>query len=251
MPARRGPSSALSDTAMVLAAGMGLRMRPLTLTTPKPLVKVAGRALIDHILDALAEAGIGKAVVNVHHLAAQIEDHVAAREAPKVAISAEPDRLLDNGGGVKKALPLLGADGPDAKPFFVLNSDSFWIDGPRSNLARMAEAFDPDRMDLLMLVAASSAATGYEGIGDYLMDPDGRLKRRGERQVVPFVYAGVIVIKPSLFEDTPDVFSLNLLFDRAQARGRLYGLRLDGYWLHVGTPDAIALAEAKIAQSVR
>ncbi len=164
MPARRGPASALSDTAMVLAAGMGLRMRPLTLTTPKPLVKVAGRALIDHILDALADAGIGHAVVNVHHLAAQIEDHVAAREVPKVAISAEPDRLLDNGGGVKKALALLGADRPDSKPFFVLNSDSFWIDGPRSNLARMAEAFDPEKMDLLMLVAASSAATGYDGI---------------------------------------------------------------------------------------
>jgi len=251
MPADRGPASALSSTAMVLAAGMGLRMRPLTLTTPKPLVKVAGRALIDHILDALADAGVTRAVVNVHHLAAQVEAHVAAREVPKVVISPERDRLLDNGGGVKNALPLLGATGPDAGPFFVLNSDSFWIDGPRSNLARMAEAFDPARMDLLMLVAASSGATGYEGIGDYLMDPDGRLRRRGERQVVPFVYAGVIIVKPSLFEDTPEVFSLNLLFDRAQARGRLYGLRLDGYWLHVGTPDAIGLAEAKIAQSVR
>ena len=250
MPARRAAASTLSDTAMVLAAGLGMRMRPLTLTTPKPLVPVAGRALIDHILDALNEAGIARAVVNVHYLAGQVEDHVARRPAPKVLVSDERDRLLDNGGGVKKALPLIGENRPGA-PFFVLNSDSFWIDGPRPNLERMAEAFDPERMDLLMLVAASSSATGYDGIGDYLMDADGRLQRRGERQVVPFVYAGVIIIKPSLFEDTPDVFSLNLLFDRAQANGRLYGLRLDGHWLHVGTPEAIGLAEAKIAQSVR
>ena len=250
MPARSAPASILSDTAMVLAAGLGMRMRPLTLTTPKPLVPVAGRALIDHILDALAEARLARAVVNVHYLAGQVEDHVASRSAPKVLVSDERDRLLDNGGGVKKALPLIGANCPGA-PFFVLNSDSFWIDGPRPNLERMAEAFDPERMDLLMLVAASSSATGYDGIGDYLMDADGRLRRRGERQVVPFVYAGVIIVKPSLFEDTPEVFSLNLLFDRAQANGRLYGVRLDGYWLHVGTPEAIGLAEAKIAQSVR
>jgi MurNAc alpha-1-phosphate uridylyltransferase len=250
MPARSAPASILSDTAMVLAAGLGMRMRPLTLTMPKPLVPVAGRALIDHILDALAEAGFARAVVNVHYLAGQVEDHVAARSAPKVLVSDERDRLLDNGGGVKKALPLIGANRPGA-PFFVLNSDSFWIDGPRPNLERMAEAFDPERMDLLMLVAASSSATGYDGIGDYLMEADGRLRRRGERQVVPFVYAGVIIVKPSLFEDTPEVFSLNLLFDRAQANGRLYGVRLDGYWLHVGTPEAIGLAEAKIAQSVR
>jgi MurNAc alpha-1-phosphate uridylyltransferase len=250
MPARRAPASTLSDTAMVLAAGLGMRMRPLTLTTPKPLVPVAGRALIDHILDPLAEAGIARAVVNVHYLAGQVEEHVARRATPKVIVSDERDRLLDNGGGVKKALSLIGENRPGA-PFFVLNSDSFWIDGPRPNLERMAEAFDPERMDLLMLVAASSSATGYDGIGDYLMDADGRLQRRGERQVVPFVYAGVIIIKPSLFEDTPDVFSLNLLFDRAQANGRLYGLRLDGHWLHVGTPEAIGLAEAKIAQSVR
>jgi MurNAc alpha-1-phosphate uridylyltransferase len=231
---------------MVLAAGLGMRMRPLTLTTPKPLIPVAGRPLIDHILDPLAEAGIETVVVNVHYLADQVEKHMAARAKPKVLISDERDRLLDNGGGVKKALPLLGA-----KPFFVLNSDSFWIDGPRPNLLRMREAFDPERMDLLMLVAASSTASGYEGIGDYLMDPAGRLTRRAERQVVPFVYAGVIIIKPELFADTPDVFSLNLLFDRAQAAGRLHGVRLDGQWLHVGTPDAVALAEAKIVQSVR
>ncbi|MHB2167268.1 nucleotidyltransferase family protein [Alsobacter sp. R-9] len=240
------PASPVSNTAMVLAAGLGMRMRPLTLTTPKPLIPVAGQPLIDHILDPLAEAGIETVVVNVHYLADQVETHMAARARPKVLISDERDRLLDNGGGVKKALPLLGT-----KPFFVLNSDSFWIDGPRPNLVRMREAFDPERMDLLMLVAAASTASGYEGIGDYLMDPAGRLTRRAERQVVPFVYAGVIIIKPELFADTPDVFSLNLLFDRAQAAGRLYGLRLDGQWLHVGTPDAIALAEAKIVQSVR
>ncbi len=241
MPARPMP-----DKAMVLAAGLGLRLRPVTLTTPKPLVRVAGQTLIDHVLDPVAAAGIGTAVVNVHHLADQVEAHLAGRERPKIILSDERDRLLDNGGGVKKALPHLGS-----KPFFVLNSDSFWIDGPRPNLERMAEAFDPERMDLLMMVAATSTASGYDGIGDYLMDPEGRLTRRGERQIVPFVYAGVIIVKPELFADTPEVFSLNLLFDRAQAAGRLYGLRLDGQWLHVGTPDAIALAEAKIAQSVR
>jgi N-acetyl-alpha-D-muramate 1-phosphate uridylyltransferase len=232
---------------MVLAAGLGLRMRPLTLERPKPLIEVAGKTLIDHILDPLAEAGVETAVVNVHHLADQMERHVAGRRAPRVVVSDERDRLLDSGGGVKKALPHLGA-----APFFVLNADSFWIDGPRANLPRLAETFDPAAMDILMLVAATATSTGYDGLGDYLMDADGRLVRRASRQVVPFAYAGVFIVRPELFADTPDgPFSLNLLFDRAQAAGRLFGLRLDGHWLHVGTPDAIGLAEAKIDQSVR
>ena len=232
---------------MVLAAGLGLRMRPLTLEKPKPLIEVAGKTLIDHILDPLAEAGVGTAVVNVHHHADQMERHVSRRTSPHVIVSDERAKLLDSGGGVKKALPHLGRD-----PFFVLNADSFWIDGPRSNLVRLAEVFDPEAMDLLMLIAATATSTGYDGTGDYLMGPDGRLTRKVERQVVPFAYAGVFIIRPELFADTPDgPFSLNLLFDRAQAAGRLYGLRLDGLWLHVGTPDAIGLAEAKIDQSVR
>jgi MurNAc alpha-1-phosphate uridylyltransferase len=232
---------------MVLAAGLGLRMRPLTLEKPKPLIQVAGKTLIDHILDPLAEAGVTTAVVNVHHHADQMEHHVARRTEPRVIVSDERAQLMDSGGGVKKAMPHLGAE-----PFFVLNADSFWIDGPRSNLIRLAEAFDPAAMDMLMLIAATATSTGYDGTGDYLMGPDGRLTRKVERQVVPFAYAGVFIVRPELFADTPDgPFSLNLLFDRAQAAGRLYGLRLDGLWLHVGTPDAIGLAEAKIDQSVR
>jgi MurNAc alpha-1-phosphate uridylyltransferase len=231
--------------AMVLAAGLGKRMRPITETLPKPLVPVAGRPLIDHILDALADAGVEEAVVNVHYLADLLQRHVKGRAKPQIIISDERELLLDSGGGVKRALPELG---PAA--FFVLNSDSFWIDGPRSNLLRMAEAWDPARMDVLMLVASTAASTGYDGIGDFAMDATGLLRRRREREVVPFVYAGVLILKPDLFDGTPNgPFSLNLLFDRAAARGRLFGLRLDGYWLHVGTPDAIGLAEERVAES--
>lgn len=231
--------------AMVLAAGLGKRMRPLTETLPKPLVPVAGRPLIDHILDALAEAGVEEAVVNVHYLADLLQRHVKGRTKPQIVISDERELLLDSGGGVKRALPELGK-----APFFILNSDSFWIDGPRSNLLRMTEAFDPERMDILMLVASTAASTGYDGIGDFAMDPFGVLRRRREREVVPFVYAGVLLVRPDLFDDTPNgPFSLNLLFDRAAAAGRLHGLRLDGLWLHVGTPDAIGLAEERITES--
>lgn len=230
---------------MVLAAGLGKRMRPLTETLPKPLVPVAGRPLIDHILDALAEAGVEEAVVNVHYLADLLQRHVKGRTKPQIVISDERELLLDSGGGVKRALPELGK-----APFFILNSDSFWIDGPRSNLLRMTEAFDPERMDILMLVASTAASTGYDGIGDFAMDPFGVLRRRREREVVPFVYAGVLLVRPDLFDDTPNgPFSLNLLFDRAAAAGRLHGLRLDGLWLHVGTPDAIGLAEERITES--
>jgi MurNAc alpha-1-phosphate uridylyltransferase len=249
MKATGQPPSArpVPDHAMVLAAGLGLRMRPITETIPKPLVTVAGRTLIDHILDPLAEAGVQTAVVNVHYRAEQMERHLAGRRAPRIIVSDERELLLDSGGGVKKALPHLGS-----RPFFVLNADSFWIDGPVPNLVRLAESFDPAGMDILMLLAATSTSVGYDGIGDYAMNPFGALRRRGEREVVPFVYAGVFIIRPDLFEDTPDKpFSLNLLFNRAQSAGRLYGLRLDGFWLHVGTPAAIPLAEEKIAQSVR
>jgi MurNAc alpha-1-phosphate uridylyltransferase len=231
---------------MILAAGLGTRMRPLTHTRPKPLIDVAGRPLIDHILDLLGEAGVRTAVVNVHYLADLLERHLGQRrQAPHVIVSDERAALLDSGGGVKKALPHLG----DA-PFYVLNSDSFWIDGPRSNLLRLAEAFDPARMDMLLLMASTATSTGYDGVGDFAMDPAGVLRRRREREVVPFAYAGVFIVNPLLFTDTPDgAFSLNLLFDKAAAAGRLHGLRLDGAWLHVGTPDAIAAAEDRLAKS--
>jgi N-acetyl-alpha-D-muramate 1-phosphate uridylyltransferase len=232
---------------MVLAAGLGTRMRPITDTIPKPLVRVAGKTLIDHILDPLAQAGVATAVVNVHYRADQMEAHLQGRSAPRIVISDERAELLDSGGGVKKALPHLGP-----RPFYVLNADSFWIDGPRPNLARLGDAFDPASMDILMLVAATATSTGYDGVGDFVMTPDGRLLRRAERQVAPFVYAGVMVLSPALFDGTPDgAFSLNRLFDRAAERERLFGLRLDGLWLHVGTPEAITLAEEQILESAR
>ena len=230
---------------MVLAAGLGTRMRPLTETQPKPLVRVAGKALIDHVLDPLAQSGVATAVVNVHHFADQMEAHLASRPQPRIVLSDERAQLLDSGGGVRKALPQLGTG-----PFFVLNADSFWIDGPRSNLERLAEAFDPARMDVLLLLASTAASTGYDGRGDFVMDPHGRLERRAERAVAPFVYAGVAILMPRLFDSMPDgPFSLNRIFDAALAEERLHGLRLDGFWLHVGTPMAIGQAEARIAQN--
>jgi MurNAc alpha-1-phosphate uridylyltransferase len=232
--------------AMVLAAGLGLRMRPLTNTMPKPLVQVAGSALLDHVLDKLAQAGVGEAVVNVHYLPDQIIDHTATRAHPKVTISDERDMVLGTGGGVVKALPLLGSE-----PFYHLNADTMWIDGVRPNLARLAEAFDPQRMDILLLMAPTANSIGYAGSGDYAMLPDGALRRRKENQVVPFVYAGVAILSPALFRDAPSgEFSLTRLFDRANDEERLFGLRLDGLWMHVGTPDAVHAAEEAFLASV-
>jgi N-acetyl-alpha-D-muramate 1-phosphate uridylyltransferase len=228
---------------MVLAAGLGTRMRPVTDTLPKPLVPVGGRALVDHALDRLAEAGIGSAIVNVHYLADLIEAHVQPRRRPTVAVSDERGALLETGGGIRKALPLLGG-----APFLVLNSDSLWIEDGTPNLLRLQAAWRPERMDILLLVAEAAKSLGYQGRGDFSLDPDGRLQRRGERPSVPFVYAGVAILKPQLFSDTPDgAFSLNLLFDRAIVAGRLYGMPLGGQWLHVGTPEAIAAAEERLA----
>jgi MurNAc alpha-1-phosphate uridylyltransferase len=232
--------------AMVLAAGLGLRMRPLTDHRPKPLVEVAGRPLLDHVLDKLAEAGVTEAIVNVHYLPDQIIAHVRSRNAPRIIISDERDRVLGTGGGVVKALPLLG----DA-PFFHVNSDTMWIDGVRSNLARLAETFDPERMDILLLMAPTASSIGYSGRGDYAMLPDGALRKRRENQVVPFVYAGAAIMSPAIFADTPQgEFSLTRLFDRAGEHERLFGLRLDGVWMHVGTPDAVTAAEEAFLESV-
>ena len=232
--------------AMVLAAGLGLRMRPLTDRLPKPLVRVADRALLDHALDKLADADVGQAVVNVHYLPDQIIEHVAGRTRPKVTISDERDRVLGTGGGVVKALPLLGDT-----PFFHLNADTMWIDGVRPNLGRMAEAFDPAQMDILLLMAPTTTSIGYSGRGDYSMLPNGALRRRREQQVVPFVYAGAAILSPSLFVDAPRAeFSLTKIFDRANEQERLFGLRLDGVWMHVGTPDAVAAAEEAYLESV-
>jgi MurNAc alpha-1-phosphate uridylyltransferase len=233
------------QSAMVLAAGFGQRMRPLTDNMPKPLVKVAGKALLDHVLDRLADAGVARAVVNVHYLAEQIERHVAARNVPRVTISDERGVLLDTGGGVVKALPLLG----DA-PFFHINSDTIWIDGVTPNLTRLAESFDPATMDALLLLAPGAGSIGYAGRGDFLMASDGRLRARPERDIAPFVYAGAAILAPRLFDGAPQgAFSLTRLFARAIEAGRLHGLRLEGLWMHVGTPEAIAEAEQAIAAS--
>jgi MurNAc alpha-1-phosphate uridylyltransferase len=232
-------------TAMVLAAGLGTRMRPLTDNLPKPLVPVAGEALIDHVLDRLVEAGVERAVVNVHHFAEQMMDHLDSRTDPQIVISDERGLLLDTGGGVVKALPELGAE-----PFFHLNADTMWIDGVHPNLARLAETFDAARMDALLLLAPTAGSVGYAGRGDFTMAGDGSLRRRAEREVAPFVYAGAAILTPKLFKGSPEgAFSLTTLFDRAAEAGRLYGLRLEGLWMHVGTPDAIAAAEAAIKTS--
>ena len=230
---------------MVLAAGLGVRMRPLTDKMPKPLVPVAGRPLLDHVLDKLADAGASEAVVNVHYLPDQIIAHTASRTRPRVIISDERDQVLGTGGGVVKALPMLGPD-----PFFHVNSDSLWIDGVRPNLGRLAVAFEPEQMDALLLLAPTATSIGYTGRGDFAMTSDGRLLWRGERDVVPFVYAGAAILAPALFHNAPaGAFPLTALFHRAAEAQRLYGLRLEGVWMHVGTPEAVAAAEAAILES--
>jgi MurNAc alpha-1-phosphate uridylyltransferase len=231
---------------MVFAAGLGTRMRPLTDKSPKPLVKVAGAALIDRCLAPFAAAGVERAVVNVHHFADQVEAHLQGRTRPMIVISDEREKLLDQGGGIKKALPLLGE-----APFFVCNTDAFWIEGPKSNLARLSAAFDPARMDAILLVASSAASVGVDWPGDFMMAADGRLQKREARHVAPFVYTGVGIVKPESFRVVPDeVFRLApLLFDSA-ARGRLFGVRLDGLWLHVGRPESVDEAERALSRSI-
>jgi MurNAc alpha-1-phosphate uridylyltransferase len=233
-------------TAMVFAAGLGTRMRPLTLTKPKPLIEVAGRTLIDHCLDRFAENGVETAVVNVHYLPDQIEAHLASRTTPRIVISDERALLLDQGGGIARARASLGE-----APFYVCNTDAFWVEGPRSNLARRADAFDPERMDALLLVAAGAGAVGVDWPGDFEMDAHGRLSQRRAQRVAPFVYTGVGILKPQLFDGvSEEVFRLAPFFWKAAEAGRLFGLRLDGLWLHVGRPETIAEAEEAIARSV-
>ncbi|HEY7669521.1 MAG TPA: nucleotidyltransferase family protein [Hyphomicrobium sp.] len=227
------------EAGMVLAAGLGLRMRPLTDTVPKPLVRLKGRALIDHVLDRIAAAGVARAVVNVHYLADALEAHLRLRKRPQIIISDERDKVLDTGGGVVRALPKLGPE-----PFLIHNSDSVWIEGVGSNLERLFAAWDSETMDSLMLLASATASLGYEGAGDFAMGTDGRLTRRGERQMVPFVFTGVSIAHPRMFKGAPQgAFSLNALWDKAIDKGRLYGIRLDGLWMHVGTPEALTEAE--------
>jgi N-acetyl-alpha-D-muramate 1-phosphate uridylyltransferase len=240
------PASQTIDHAMVLAAGLGTRMRPITETMPKPLIKVGGKALIDWILGYCRAGGVSEAVVNVHYLADMMEAHLKGVTIPHLTISDERTALLDSGGGVKKAMPHLGQG-----PFFILNADAIWIEGPEPSLERLRQHWNPDTMDILLLIAHSSNATGWGNNGDFAMDQDGRLRRRDKGEVTPFIYAGAGIWKPELFDSRPDVFSLNRLFDEAAEKGRLHGLRLDGLWMHVGTPDAIPEAEAAIQRSAR
>jgi MurNAc alpha-1-phosphate uridylyltransferase len=230
---------------MVLAAGLGKRMRPLTDTMPKPLIKIAGRTLLDRGLDALVEAGVEKAVVNVHYLPGQIVAHVAGRKAPKTVISDESAVLLDSAGGIVKALPELGAE-----PFYILNADTFWIDAGDSNLARLALEWDAARMDILIMLAPLESATGHSGSTDFMLGADGRLAR-ANKDPRGLIYAGAAIVHPRIFEGAAaEPHSLNRYFDAAIAAGRLFGMTMQGHWITVGTPDAIAPAEAAVAQAL-
>ena len=221
-------------SAMVLAAGLGTRLRPLTDTIPKPLVEINGRSLIDHALDRLVAAGVEHVIVNIHYKAAMIADHLARRDHPRIELSEEIE-LLDTGGGVARALPLLG------EAFFVVNSDVFWLDGKESALLRLAAAFDPSRMDGVLLVQPTATAVGYDGSGDYFLNSSETPRRRREAEAVPYLFAGIQLLHRRLFDDTHGgAFSLVRLFDRAEAAGRLSAIVHDGDWYHVGTPEGLA-----------
>ena len=232
----------VSDTAMVLAAGLGKRMRPLTAAQPKPMVRVAGKPLIDHALDRLAEAGIAKAVVNVHYLPDAVEAHVRSRAVPAVTISDERELLLETGGGLVKAQDLL----PD--PFFCVNSDNIWLDGPRNAFHELSAIWDAERMDALLLLVPHTGARNFAGKGDFHMDGKGRITRRRSGRIAPFIFTGVQLVSKRLLEGAPEgPFSTNLLWDRAIERGRLCGVAFSGQWFEVGTPAAIAPTEAALA----
>lgn len=227
-------------TAMILAAGLGLRMRPITDVTPKPLIEVAGRTMLDQSIDHMRNAGVTRIVVNYHWKGEQIRRHLAGQ--PDIVFSDESDHLLETGGGVARALPLLGAD-----PFYVANADIVWFNGYLPALDRLAAAWDDERMDALLLMQRTPSAHGYDGLGDFFLDPLGRARRRKSREVAPYLFAGVQILHPRLVADVPvGAFSLNLLYDRALAEGRLWGVVHDGEWFHVGTPDSLAEIDRKI-----
>ena len=229
--------------AMVLAAGFGLRLRPITERTPKPLVKVGDRTLVDRAIDRLEQFGVKTVVVNVHHLGHLIEQHLRKRKSPKIICSHE-EKILETGGGIVKALPTLGNE-----PFFVANTDIMWLNGPRCALSRMAEAWDPERMDAMLLLHFTVDAYGYEGPGDFCVDPDGRIERRPESEISPYLNTGVQILHPRLFEGMPEEpFSLNLLYDKAIENGRLYGIVHDGEWFHIGTPEGLAEADTYVRE---
>lgn len=231
-----------SDTAMILAAGLGKRMRPLTASQPKPLVRVAGKALIDHALDRLADAGVARAVVNVHYLADALEAHVLARQNPAVTVSDEREQLLETGGGMVKALPLL----PD--PFFALNADNIWLDGPKSAFHDLSRRWDADTMDALLLVVPHARAMNFAGPGDFHMDPLGHVTRRRAGRIAPFIFTGIQLVSHRLLRDAPQgPFSTNILWNRAMEEGRLFGISFTGQWFEVGTPQMIRPTEEALS----
>ena len=236
------------ETAMVLAAGLGTRMRPLTETHPKPLVEVAGKALIDHALDDLAAGGVRRAVVNVHYLAEMAEAHLAGRAAPEIIISDERDLLMETGGGLAKARPLLGEG-----PVFCTNTDQVFVAGAGgAPCARLAAAFDAETMDALLLLQPRESAFGYDGVGDFRLEADGRLARRGDAASAPFVFTGLQILDTHLLDGVPDgPFSTNILWNRALEAGRLFGIVHDGEWMHVGSPDGLKDAERRLAELER
>ncbi len=234
-------SQLASDTAMVLAAGLGKRMRPLTATQPKPMVRVAGKPLLDHTLDRLVDAGIAKAVINVHYLADAIEAHVQPRTAPAIELSDERDLLLETGGGLIRAQDKL----PD--PFFCLNSDNIWLDGPRDCFADLSAMWDADRMDALLLLVPHKGAHNFRGKGDFHVDPRGRLSRRKSGRIAPYIFSGIQLVGKRLLRDAPaGPFSTNILWDRAIEEERLFGIPFTGQWFEVGTPEAIKPTEAAL-----
>jgi len=236
-------SALVTDTAMVMAAGLGKRMRPLTATMPKPMVRVAGKPLIDHTLDRLADAGLARAVVNVHYLADALEAHLADRGDLTIDISDERDMLLETGGGMIKAQDRL----PD--PFFCLNSDNIWLDGPRNAFAELSNRWDADAMDALLLVVPHKRAGNFNGPGDFHLDSTGGVTRRKSGRVAPFIYTGIQLVSHRLLRDAPEgKFSTNILWDRAIEEGRLFGLPFSGDWFEVGTPDAVRLTEDALAR---
>ena len=232
----------VSDAAMVMAAGLGRRMLPLTEALPKPMVPVAGKPLIDHALDRLAEAGIARAVVNVHYLPEAVEAHLAQRSAPAVTISDERALLLETGGGLVKAQRLL----PD--PFFCVNSDNVWLDGPKNAFRELSDVWNPRWMDALLLLSRHTSACNFRGKGDFHMDGNGRLSRRRSGRIAPFIFTGIQLVSKRLLRDAPEgPFSTNLLWDRAIEEGRLFGVVFTGQWFEVGSPEAIRPTEAALA----
>jgi MurNAc alpha-1-phosphate uridylyltransferase len=231
------------ETAMVLAAGLGTRMRPITNTLPKPLIKVGGKALMDWPLDAFAEAGVKRAIVNVHHLAPLVRNHVKHRFRPETLISDETEQLLETGGGILKALPLIGD-----VPFYAVNTDAFTVGSSKPSPMTLHGAFD-DSVDVVLLLHPIAQTHGFDGPGDFFMDGDGRLTRRGTATSAPYVYAGMQIIRPHVFAGLPlEPFSMNKVWDPLIASGRLKGVAQDGQWFHVGTPEAIASTEAILAR---